>query len=102
VVGVDLMTKANPGARKSIAVIETRFEASESLAVGEQRAMAAAIGLTARRFPNHFGPGQNTSPKQYQLHSETNDPTGSKSGRPGVAIALTPIITAAALARPPR
>jgi uncharacterized protein YodC (DUF2158 family) len=42
VVGVDLMTKANPGARKSIAVIETRFEADESLAVGEQREMAAA------------------------------------------------------------
>jgi hypothetical protein len=42
VVGVDLMTKANPGARKSIAVIETGFEADEFLAVGEQREMAAA------------------------------------------------------------
>jgi hypothetical protein len=42
VVGVDLMAKANPGARKSIAVIETRFEADESLAVGEQCEMAAA------------------------------------------------------------
>ena len=42
VVGVDLMTKANPAARKSIAVIETRFEADESLAVGEQREMAAS------------------------------------------------------------
>jgi hypothetical protein len=41
VVGVDLMTKPNPGARKSIAVIEIRFEADESLAVGEQREMAA-------------------------------------------------------------
>jgi hypothetical protein len=42
VVGVDLMTKANPGARKSIAVIETRFEADESLAAGgEQHEMAA-------------------------------------------------------------
>jgi hypothetical protein len=39
VVGVDLMTKANPGARKSIAVIESRFEVDESLAV--QREMAA-------------------------------------------------------------
>jgi hypothetical protein len=37
VVGVDLMTKADPCARKSIAVIETRFEADKSLAVGEQR-----------------------------------------------------------------
>jgi hypothetical protein len=35
VVGVDLMTKADPYARKSIAVIETRFEADKS--VGEQR-----------------------------------------------------------------
>ena len=41
VVGVDLMTKTNPGTRKSIAVIETRFEADESLAVGEPREMAA-------------------------------------------------------------
>jgi hypothetical protein len=31
-------------------------------------------------FSQPFGPGQNTSPKQYQSHSETNDPTGSKSG----------------------
>jgi hypothetical protein len=37
VVGVDLMTKANPGARKSIAVIETRFEADESLAAAPRR-----------------------------------------------------------------
>jgi len=61
-------------------------------------------------FSQPFGPGQNTSPKQYQSHSETNDPTGSKSGqirvisgptglsgsrfltRAIVAIALTPII----------
>ena len=42
VVGVDLMTKANPDARKSTAVIETHFEAHESLAVGEQREIAAA------------------------------------------------------------
>jgi hypothetical protein len=42
VVGVDLMTKANPGARKSIAVIEARFGADESLAVGEQREMVRA------------------------------------------------------------
>jgi hypothetical protein len=32
-VGVELMTKANPDARKSIAVIESRFEADESLAM---------------------------------------------------------------------
>ena len=41
-VGVDLMTKAKPDARKNIAVIETRFKADESLAVGEQREIAAA------------------------------------------------------------
>jgi hypothetical protein len=46
VVGVDLMAKANPGARKSIAVIETRFEADETLAVGEQREMAATNGAS--------------------------------------------------------
>jgi len=39
---VDPMTKANPDARKTIAVVETRFKADESIAVGEQREIAAA------------------------------------------------------------
>jgi len=37
--------------------------------------------LSCARSGQPFGPGQNTSPKQHQSHSETNDPTGSKSGQ---------------------
>ena len=82
VVGVDLMTKANPDARKSIAVIETRFDADEADEVRLPERRAARPREQQRRHRDIIARGNLGRPSSGGKGECRRCPTARQGSRP--------------------